>query len=68
MAGPLKARFTYRMYDISGFFKAFKQRFSRSRNVRTGRNGESQVPSGTRGNLDFLVRLAVSTNRPDAKR
>lgn len=31
-------------------------------------NGESQVPSGTRGNLDFLVRLDISMNRPDAKR
>jgi REP element-mobilizing transposase RayT len=38
-AETLKARFTYRMYNISEFFKAFKQRFSQSYNVRTGRNG-----------------------------
>ena len=38
-AEALKARFTYRMYNVSEFFKAFKQRFSQSYNVREGRNG-----------------------------
>jgi hypothetical protein len=38
-AESLKARFTYRMYDISEFFKALKQRFSQSYNRRSGRCG-----------------------------
>jgi putative transposase len=38
-ADSLKARFTYRMYDISSFFKALKQRFSQFYNTREGRSG-----------------------------
>ena len=38
-AESLKARFTYRMYDISEFFKALKQRFSQFYNTREGRSG-----------------------------
>lgn len=38
-AEELKAHFTYRMYDISEFFKALKQRFSHYYNVREGRKG-----------------------------
>ena len=39
VAEALKAHFTYRMYDISEFFKALKQRFSQAYNVRECRNG-----------------------------
>jgi putative transposase len=39
MAEHLKARYTYRMYDVSEFFKAMKQRFSQYYNVREGRSG-----------------------------
>jgi putative transposase len=38
-AEGLKARYTYRMYDISEFFKALKQQFSQSYNARAGRCG-----------------------------
>lgn len=38
-AEALKARFTYRMFDISEFFKALKQRFSQFYNTREGRCG-----------------------------
>ena len=38
-ASALKARFTYRMYDVSEFFKAFKQQFSQYYNGREGRRG-----------------------------
>jgi putative transposase len=38
-AEALKARYTYRMYDISEFFKALKQQFSQNYNVRAGRSG-----------------------------
>jgi REP element-mobilizing transposase RayT len=38
-AEALKARFTYRMYDVSEFFKALKQRFSQDYNSRTERCG-----------------------------
>lgn len=38
-ADILKSRFTYRMYDISQFFKALKQQFSQSYNVSHGRSG-----------------------------
>ena len=38
-AEALKARFTYRMFDLSEFFKAFKQRFSQFYNVREDRRG-----------------------------
>ena len=38
-AESLKARFTYRMYDISEFFKALKQQFSQFYNTREGRRG-----------------------------
>jgi len=38
-AEALKARFTYRMNDISEFFKALKQRFSQYYNIRQGRRG-----------------------------
>jgi REP element-mobilizing transposase RayT len=39
VADALKARYTYRMYDVSEFFKAMKQRFSQYYNVREGRSG-----------------------------
>jgi putative transposase len=39
VAESLKARFTYRMFDLSEFFKALKQRFSQSYNRRAGRCG-----------------------------
>ena len=35
----IHARFTYRMFDISEFFKALKQRFSQFYNTREGRRG-----------------------------
>jgi len=38
-AEALKARFTYRMYDLSEFFKALKQRFSQAYNARVERCG-----------------------------
>lgn len=38
-AESLKTRYTYRMYEVSEFFKAFKQRFSQAYNAREGRNG-----------------------------
>jgi REP element-mobilizing transposase RayT len=38
-ADALKARYTYRMHDISEFFKALKQRFSQFHNAREGRQG-----------------------------
>ena len=38
-ASVLKKRFTYRMYDISEFFKALKQQFSQYYNTREGRCG-----------------------------
>jgi putative transposase len=38
-AEALKQRFTYRMFDISEFFKALKQRFSQAYNVREDRCG-----------------------------
>ena len=38
-AASLKARFTYRMYDVSEFFKALKQRFSQFYNTREDRSG-----------------------------
>ena len=38
-AEALKARFTYRMFSISEFFKAMKQRFSQSYNRREDRRG-----------------------------
>ncbi len=38
-AEALRTRFTNRMYDISAFFKALKQQFSQSYNVRSGRSG-----------------------------
>jgi len=38
-ASWFKARFTYRMYDVSEFFKAMKQRFSQYYNVREHRSG-----------------------------
>ena len=38
-AQALKAKFTYRMFDISEFFKALKQQFSQSYNVRSQRSG-----------------------------
>jgi hypothetical protein len=38
-AEALKARFTYRMYSISEYFKALKQQFSQAYNVRAGRSG-----------------------------
>ena len=38
-AESLKARYTYRMHDISEFFKALKQRFSQYYNTREGRRG-----------------------------
>jgi len=38
-AEALKSRFTYRMYDISEFFKALKQRFSQAYNRREQRRG-----------------------------
>ena len=38
-ASRLKNRFTYRMYDISQFFKALKQGFSQYYNIRESRRG-----------------------------
>ena len=38
-AEALKARYTYRMHDVSEFFKAFKQQFSQFYNQRAGRRG-----------------------------
>jgi len=38
-ASSLKVGFTYRMYDISEFMKAFKQQFSQYYNTREGRCG-----------------------------
>lgn len=38
-AEALKARYTYRMHDISEFFKALKQRFSQYYNTRERRKG-----------------------------
>lgn len=38
-AEDLKVRYTYRMHDISEFFKALKQQFSQSFNARSGRSG-----------------------------
>ena len=38
-ASLLKERFTYRMYNISEFFKALKQQFSQYYNTREGRCG-----------------------------
>ena len=38
-AEQLKARYTYRMYDVSEFFKALKQRFSQYYNTREDRSG-----------------------------
>lgn len=38
-AMALKARFTYRMYDVSEFFKALKQQFSQYYNKRENRCG-----------------------------
>jgi REP element-mobilizing transposase RayT len=38
-AEALKERFTYRMFDLSEFFKALKQRFSQFYNRREGRCG-----------------------------
>jgi putative transposase len=38
-AEKLKASFTYRMYDISEFFKTLKQRFSQWYNTRNERHG-----------------------------
>ena len=38
-ASSLKDGFTYRMYDISEFMKAFKQQFSQYYNTREGRCG-----------------------------
>ena len=38
-AAWLKSRFTYRMYDVSEFFKALKQQFSQYYNTREGRSG-----------------------------
>ena len=38
-AEAIRARFTYRMYDISEFFKAFKQRFSQAYNRGAERCG-----------------------------
>ncbi len=38
-AEQLKARYTYRMYSISEFFKSLKQRFSQYYNRREGRTG-----------------------------
>jgi len=38
-AEALKARYTYRMFDLSEFFKAFKQQFSQFYNTREGRRG-----------------------------
>lgn len=38
-AEQLKARYSYRMYDLSEFFKAFKQRFSQYYNTREVRCG-----------------------------
>ena len=38
-AESLKARFTYRMFDVSEFFKALKQRFSQFYNTREDRSG-----------------------------
>lgn len=38
-AERLKARYTYRMHDVSEFFKTVKQRFSQWYNRRNGRSG-----------------------------
>jgi putative transposase len=38
-ADALKARYTYRMYDLSEFVKTLKQRFTQSYNRRHGRKG-----------------------------
>lgn len=38
-AETLKARYTYRMYDLSEFFKALKQQFSQFYNTRQERSG-----------------------------
>jgi len=62
-AQALMARFTYRMFDVSEFFKALKQRFSQFYNTREDRNGplwEQRFKSVlVEGSEDALLTMAA---------
>jgi len=62
-AETLRANYTYRMYNISEFFKAFKQQFSQYYNTREGRCGplwEQRFKSIlVEGSRDALLAIAA---------